>query len=332
LSQDKTLNYPADLIKEMTDENINNLLIGNGFCLSHPDLKDCFEWDMEKALIPFWKDMVPTDFEDCPEKDLNTIRINITKRILQYYIDNLKEKLSLESENLYDLRYSYQSQIKYKCSDFLNAPTLKSGNIFTLNYDPLLYFEILEVLENLSADYFDGFIGKNNGFLDQNYIACNLCRESKSSSSNIKVHYLHGSWFIQANAEEKLRKLSFRKGSDDTIDSLFENERRPFLILEDRWQTKEAILSADPYLKFCHDQLKTIEGNLLIFGCSFKNDEHILRAIKGNSSLKKIFVTYIIDKDKDNLAGKFNGSSKNIQFLQISENVIWKLPQIPLAF
>jgi hypothetical protein len=45
-----------------------------------------------------------------------------------------------------------------------------------------------------------------------------------------------------------------------------------------------------------------------------------------------LFVTYIIDKDKDNLAGKFNGSSKNIQFLQISENVIWKLPQIPLAF
>lgn len=103
--------------------------------------------------------------------------------------------------------------------------------------------------------------------MNQDYIACKLNKDR--NINKIKILYLHGSWFIQANEKDELRKLEFGDGSTDTIYSLFENARRPFLILEDRWRTKKAILGADPYFKYCHRQLKGIQKKLTYFWMLF---------------------------------------------------------------
>lgn len=142
-----TIKSASKLLSYMEREKIKNVLIGNGFSLAHPKLKDCFEWDMHQALCASWKDMIPNESEGCPEKDLNTIRINITKMILCYYIDKLRNETSSESEYLSQLFQSYKDKIPYNCSQFLRADSLKGGYILTLNYDPLLYYEILKLLD-----------------------------------------------------------------------------------------------------------------------------------------------------------------------------------------
>lgn len=332
------INSLDELLKKMSANKIKNILIGNGFSLSHPTLKDCFEWDMHQALCASWSQMIPDKTKGDPEKDLNAIRKRITKSILQYYIDRLKNKISSESENLSQLFRNYKSQIQCNCSKFLSAPSLVGGYIFTLNYDPLLYFEILKLLDDKT--HVDGFVTSlnlskddcyekypipNSPFLNQDYIKCKL--EEDKRLHIIKVLYLHGSWFIQANDDDELRKLSFRSGSLDSVDSLFDNERRPFLIFEDRWRTKKAILESDPYLKFCYDQLGKIQGNVLVFGCSFNNDEHILQALNKNTSLKQIYITCLTEADRENLERNlsvYRTLVNKTEYLNVSDNVIWE--------
>lgn len=336
------INSPSELLCKMKTTAIKNILIGNGFSLSHPTLRNCFIWDMHQALCSHWSQIIPKKSNDCPEKDLNAIRVNITKRILYYYINRITENIAHEVESLKQIYQNYKSYVRYNCSKFLSAPTLEGGSIFTLNYDPLLYFEILKLLEDSKCKHFDGFIingdsgrdgcisnfpNPNNHFLNQQYIKCKIEKDTRSNI--IKVFYVHGSWFIQANNEDELAKLDFSSGSADvTVDSLFENGRRPFLILEDRWRTKRAILEGDPYLKFCYDHLSQIQGSLLIFGCSFSNDEHILKAISENGKLQKIYITYLTQRDldrlkKDNLA-KYPDVFQKTEYIQIGDNCIWE--------
>lgn len=329
------IDSPDELINLMKAQKINNVLIGNGFCLAHPELNSCFVWDLHDALSASWNEMLPQESTMCPETDLKKIRLNITKKILKFYISKLSERILPDSQDLKGLYNKYKDNINYSSQEFLTSLTNK-GTIFTLNYDPLMYFEILK-----NKQYFiDGFImGKDIGtkddclktyynsdtsikeFRKQKYITCKI---KKDLSNNTRVLYLHGSWFFQANEYDELRKLRFGSSSNDNIESLFENKRRPFIILEDRPQTKKVILQADPYLKYCYKELSKIREKLLIFGCSFTNDQHILDAISRNKNLSKIFVTYLPNSNQADFKDKFKKFRKPIEYLEISDNVIWK--------
>tara|TARA_R110002095_G_scaffold2124_2_gene9087 strand:+ start:947 stop:1132 length:186 start_codon:yes stop_codon:yes gene_type:complete len=41
-----------DVARFCTDKEIKNVLLGNGFCLSHPILKEIYKWEGAKALYP----------------------------------------------------------------------------------------------------------------------------------------------------------------------------------------------------------------------------------------------------------------------------------------
>ncbi len=343
---------PERFLDYINECQIKNILIGNGFCLSHPVLKLAFKWDTSDAFQEALK------FEkrktDCPETDLGKIRRALLEKILRYYISNLAKSLGLD-QNTCSLPELYQIYKYIKCNRLLfSAPISSICNIFTLNYDPIFYFEFLKNSEKTGKKFiFDGFIASNdpglddclsqhyqgvspnNDFLKQKYVTCKL-----ENSNQTKLLYLHGSWFIQAQrsvADPMIRKLSFGSKSPGTIDSIFSGEGLPHVILEDRPHVKKALLEKEdnPYLNYCYSQLKKIEGSLLIFGCSFNKDDHIVQAIAKNlkeGNLKTVHICYLNESDKESIQKKFSKVENKIIWVQVSENVIWQEVNLPTNF
>jgi hypothetical protein len=174
-------------------KDVPNILIGNGFSLSHPDLGKAFKWDMNAAFCSSWNSVLPRKSDSCPEADLAHIRVELLNRILEFYIEELFEAMpgSGNNHDLYNLHDNYKKN-GHNCSEFLR----KRKNIFTLNYDPIMYFEILKLFRKDSCDdYGDGFDGDK--FITQEQI------KSRLSQKGQKIFYLHGSWFIQCDFEER---------------------------------------------------------------------------------------------------------------------------------
>ncbi|MGV8948789.1 MAG: hypothetical protein ACOH2E_05430 [Candidatus Paracaedibacter sp.] len=61
----KTINTVDKLLDSIGGDGLKNILIGNGFSLSHPTLGDCFKWDMHNALCNSWTDALhPSDWRE----------------------------------------------------------------------------------------------------------------------------------------------------------------------------------------------------------------------------------------------------------------------------
>lgn len=331
-SSDPYIDKPDRFLNYITDNEISNIIIGNGFCLSHPRLKEAFQWNLHQALCKSLGYILPSKSYDSPESDLEYIRKQVIIKILDYYMNNILTKLN-EDDNIQNgcflsgLYNEYNRKFGNSTQSILSKAMSNDNiiNIFTLNYDPLLYFEILK---NTSI-VVDGFITPNqqSEFLKQEDIKRNLEIADKKS----RILFVHGSWFIQSNENDELRKLQFSQKSKDSIADLFKDGKRPYLILEDRWRVKKALLEAsdiNPYLNYCYSQLKEIEGNLIIFGCSFNKDDHIVQAIADNlkkGHLKTVHICYLSPKDKDIIQEKFKSYNVDIkEWVLISENVMWK--------
>lgn len=319
----KNINNPDDLVDYLKQNEINNILIGNGFSLSHPRLGECFKWDLHEALCSDWHKQLPRKSLSCPESDFNIIRENITRKILQFYINRLFEKIDpTDTEKLLNTLYAQYNKDGFSCIKLLEHIEQKQGNIFTLNYDPLLYFEVLNY--NRSNNLVDGFVKSfgSNAFLTQGAIKNNLNILNKA-----KIYFNHGSWFIQENDSGELDKISFSASKKKNIDDLFLDNHKPFLILEERWITKKTLIDGSIYLKHCYDTLAQSEGSLLAFGLSFLKDDHILNALE-TSRCENIHITFVEQICKEAIAKKIStllSLRSKVIYIQVDKNVIWGL-------
>lgn len=326
---------PAELSHFMKDQSIENILLGNGFSLSHPQYGPRLKWSLRNALTKDWEEIKPKKSKKCPEKDLNLIRLELLKRTIKYYTKILFERGShLSSKNkLRNLFKEYQAS-NFTCSLFEDDGI---KNIFTINYDPILYFEILNEL-SINADKFkDGFYGEVPK--TQPRVIADL---NQKDMYQCKVHFLHGSWYLQYDiVNDNIRKLSFGNNSKHTTNTIFEDNYNPLIILEDRWETKCALINSCHYFKGCLENLTKLANHIFIFGCSFENDDHIIQAIceKNKNGIHNAIKVYITYRKQDtsfqsrvyNLFMKYNKKHKkisNIIFIPIKDkHILWKATQ-----
>jgi hypothetical protein len=323
---DREINVPDSLIKWSKENNVQNVLIGNGYCLSHPDLSSAFEWSIEKVFDI--EDIIRCFIQipiksNCPETDLGNIRKNIIKKILKYYTDRFVEILKNEdATSLYKL---YNDSRKYSSIDFISC----FKNIFTVNYDPLIYLEILIAMQEcVNNRFIDGLRGPD--LIEQKDIVQNI----KYGVNSKIFYYLHGSWLIQANNDDHLRKLPIGEkipcNINKIFDQLFIDSYRPFIIMEDRWQVKKMWMKWHPYWKKCIDLLQSLNGDLFVFGMSLSKDDHILEFLSRRNN--KIYISYIDDSEKDKIINKvkaipqlfYKYMQSDLQFIKVGNNVIWK--------
>ena len=143
------------------------------------------------------------------------------------------------------------------------------GKIFTLNYDLLLYWVILEN----SKKFQDGFgLGEEGaGFLGPFKVG-----------AHCNVFNLHGGLHLFRKSNDEVEKRLM--GSSGVIDAIAEtitrDKRLPVYVAEGNSTAKLARIYALPYLRHCYEILRACSGIFFVYGHSAShNDAHIYEAI-----------------------------------------------------
>lgn len=300
LNVDKTKLDPSDKSKEFA------VLFGNG-------LSEVF-FEHHKREKLFLKEYMP-------------------KKILDAFNSKISEYLKLKDEDRYlhspgafaeifNLRFAefivdiYVNEIRDKRTkeDELRNFIELFNSIFTINLDVVLYHNIFD--EQSNTDFVDGFWEvRNKDFSEMSSIENCF----KKNTTKIPLLYLHGAFHIVKNIynnrytkiirntealpNEILNRFAIQL--DETDYYLAKNPEIPHVCLTSNWVRKHALISNDPYFRFAFDKLKNVE-NLFIFGCSFKNDHHILIKLAESEELKNLYIGFNSDETDTKLKTKDN--------------------------
>ena len=159
--------------------------------------------------------------------------------------------------------------------------------IFTLNYDLIPYWSIMEQKSKFTDLFFNG------EYFDISNV---------SFSGKIPIYYLHGSLYLYREKHDsflledtKTRKLKSKGDLLETLKESFEKGQGPLFVSEGsegKNNQKLIKINSNQYLRFCYDELKKISGNLTIIGASLSPaDSHIIDAIKENTNLDNIAIS-----------------------------------------
>ena len=187
-------------------------------------------------------------------------------------------------------------------------------NIFTLNYDLLLYW-IVNKFDIIPEGYFsdDGFRGTT--------------WENVNSQN---VFFLHGGLHIY-DTGTTIRKHVFRGDADVSIvDQVRDNLNQgkfPIFVSEPTHQKKLSRIEHNPYLNTCYKALKRLGGSLFIHGHSMaENDKHVFDQIN-KSNIDKVFISIFGDEhsqtNRDTMANARRFINADIEFYDAATTPIW---------
>jgi len=286
-----------------------HVLLGNGFSISlRPDI---FTYNslFEKADFSKAKH-IPMLFELLGTKDFEAIirlLVNMAK-IIEVYSDlpaKVAEQIKKDAETIKtvlaeaiaknhpELPRSVRADQYIHCRAFL----YNFNNIYTVNYDVLLYWALMnEDVDDLEFNCDDGF-RHPDGNEDAPYV-------SWQQAHKPNVYYLHGALHL-FDAGHEITKYTWSKTKTPIVEqirSALDEEKYPLFVAEGHTEDKLSKIMHNAYL---HKGLRSFEGiggSLFVFGHSFDdNDDHILGKIPF-SAVKKLFVGLFGDpKSPENL-------------------------------
>jgi hypothetical protein len=261
------------------------ILLGNGFSRSfddetfaYPNLLDAAKFDHRVTSV--FEKIGTTDFELVMRRlrqaraiaaiyglskaskdeilgDVNKVRSGLIRAIRSHHPTG--------ADQVDDDEYA-------NCAAFLR----KFSAVFTLNYDLLLYWVILE---HLSLQFTDGFGGSP--------------LEWGRNPQN--THYLHGALHLFVDDDDVVHKLRYREGPTimaQLRDALAAG-RTPLFVSEGTSKQKLRQIRLFPYLSHCYRKLATNTRPLTIYGFRFgAQDKHIVSAIAKSSTPSLEVVLY----------------------------------------
>ncbi len=230
-------------------------------------------------------------------------------------------------------------QSKVHNDDNRNHNTLKFisnfNNIFTLNYDLLLYWVIMYAVnfyqKNQSKyknyvknpDFYprDGFDNNPNG--DD----CIWCKDKWQQN----VFYLHGGLHLFYDSQNTYKLISDRNNNRSISDKTtfwLEKGVSPLVITEGNSKDKKFWIDQNNYLQYCYNKLLEISGVLFIHGHSLnETDQHIFDAINNNQKITDIYIsihqqTECLEK-KSELAQSRFFENKNLGYYDADSTNLW---------
>lgn len=250
-----------------------SLLLGNGFSRN---IWDRFAYsslleasDIEPQFLRIFEGFCTQDFEDV----LGSLwRTEVVLKALETPCEEVAAAYSAIKDGLISTVHKVhpaRSAIGDHVFSAIAEDVVTYSNIFTLNYDLLLYWTIMkQELTSKVKDYF----WRNSAYFDVN----------DTDSQDTLVHFLHGALHLETTADGRTRK---RTSSAGALLNQFGTEdpgqSRPLFVSEGTTVQKLKAIRASEYLRFCHSQLEGDRGNLVTFGVRFGNqDAHILEALR----------------------------------------------------
>lgn len=281
-----------------------NILLGNGFSMAFDEKRFDYSSLLDSPNIPFYIKRVfhtfhTSDFEVIIKKLESSAqllkaydrRLTTSRRLYQEAINLRDELINL----ILEIHPSSQNYIE-KDSMFKTLVFLSNFNkIFTLNYDCLLYWVLLN-REDFLKSYPNREIFKmDDGF--RPYYNELAWRENETQN----VFYLHGALHIYKKAYGLICKPhnDGRYLMDIIKDNIY-NNKYPLIVTEGSSTNKlnKILKENNEYLSYCYSKLKGIKDVLFIHGHSLdKKDKHIFDAISKNLTIKKVYIS-LCSKEK----------------------------------
>ena len=182
--------------------------------------------------------------------------------------------------------------------------------IFTLNYDLLLYWVILNAENGHHSDGF-GLGEQIDGF------------RTFAENAHCSTYYLHGALhlFLSGQLETQKRVVTNATIIDGIAASIQQREQLPLFVSEGTSVKKKSKIYSIPYLRHCYEKLREATGNLFVFGHSVAlHDAHIYDAIFESQIEKFFFCVHQpengFDDLKENLA-RYAERREDIEFFYV---------------
>lgn len=273
-----------------------SVLLGNGFSQAYSDK---FNYGRLRDVIPASSlNVDPVKlFDKAGSSDFETVikHLHNAASILKLY-DNSNETLhSLlmqDADTVKQLLVDCLSEIHPESSFDIDPGRYEStkkflapfGEIFTLNYDLLLYWCSLQASIEPAIPKGDGFRSRDD----------TLKWETPSSLDGQQVFYLHGAMHFYQDEYDVNKLRHGGPGGKRILTQIRDNVqsgRYPLVVTEGSQADKEARIGNSPYLNYCHMRLSKLKGHLFIHGAALsENDQHILEKIASSEGLKHVYV------------------------------------------
>ena len=293
-----------DVIKHLSKQRRQkHLLLGNGFSMAYDT--EIFSYNALHRFIDNLEDELLTKLFTI----VNTKNFEVVLQQLENFCEiidafgsdkQLKIKIQKASETLKhslidaieELHPEHVFKIPEKksnaCATFLDMYLSHGGNIFTTNYDVLLYWVLMR--NNIKA-HVDGF-GRDVEYSeeydpdDEAEVSDLLWGRNKSKQN---VHYLHGALpFFDTGIEIIKEEYDSENNIMEKIKKRLSKKEYPVFVTSGTSSQKLEHIMHNRYLSECYDNLCNISGSLIVFGFGFgEYDEHIIEAINIASKRKK---------------------------------------------
>lgn len=323
-----------DFQEALTDAkrfNKRHLLTGNGFSIACSS--DIFRYDTlyEQADFSKLSLNVRSVFEVLNTKDFEIVMKNLmgAAKVLTVYAPTEKTLISSLEKDAEDLKNvlveaiasshpenpSNISEEEYSyCKTFLT----NFNNIYTLNYDLLLYWTTMHYVETGEIKADDGFRTPDEG--RKEYVSWDI---EKTNGQNI--FYLHGALHVFDTGSELQKYTWINTGIKliDQIRAALDSSSFPLFVSEGTSIEKEGKIMHSNYLSRGLRSFANIGGCLFIYGHSLaENDKHILKLIS-KSKVEKLYISIYGD-----ISSEVNqGIVRAAEALQITKKG-FKVPQL----
>ena len=218
-------------------------------------------------------------------------------------IEELKNTLIEVITNAHPPKPSEITDEQYNsCRSFLMH--FKGGKTYTFNYDLILYWVLMHFNENkelkLPSDdgfrypYSDEYVPEDERDMSLHW---EIGREQGQS-----IYYIHGAMHIFSDGSdiEKLSYANLGVPLSEQVKQAIEQDKFPVFISEGTTEHKLARIKKNGYLSRTFSSLKSITGNLFIFGHSIRDeDDHVFDFINHNNKKLRIFIGLFGDANKE---------------------------------
>ena len=217
--------------------------------------------------------------------------------------------------------YQFQS-----CRTFLN----NFKNIYTLNYDLLLYWALMkDDIDDLNLKCDDGFRQSDEGPME--YVVWNM-----NDPGQQNVFYMHGALHV-FDARDEVQKYTWSNTGIALIDQIreaLETGLYPIYVSEGTSKSKMDRIMHSSYLARGFRSMSQIGGSLFIFGHSLQeNDEHVLKCIQ-DSKVSSVYVSIFGDpSSQENQAitsrglslssGRRGRQNREVLFYDAASAAVW---------
>ena len=324
-------------VKSKIGDEKRTLLLGNGFSMAYNkerfSFTNLFDSAVDKKLIdkstPVYK-----IFQNFESKDFEKVIKLLESSFWVFDGYNIEcNKLKIE-EDIKDLKKHLVDTITnnhpdkitdIKDNEFSNSMNFISfyEKIYTLNYDLLLYWSCLKLLDDSAIQ---GKLKVTDGFIENdNEEHLHFSNEKHTSQT---IFYLHGGLHIYDKQSEIIKATYSRTGKtlkDQTLENLAQ-DIYPVFISEGNSENKKAKIIHNAYLNHCYKSLANSGGknsHLVIFGTHLKANDNHIKDIILKGKFENIYIGLSSVKQKS-LFSDFENIGKNIFYYDYKTATVWR--------